>query len=135
MDPAAAADVEAKVAPAPDPAAAATLRDVVRDSAEYARALGHLVASEAELAKVNLVRILIVALLLPAIAAGAVLSLDAFFAALLFRWMQDWSLAIATIALVNLALLAGALWVLRSWWRTLSLPRSRAAFASLWERP
>ncbi len=135
MDPAAAADAEAKAAPAPDAAAAATLADVVRDSAEYARALGHLVASEAELAKVNLVRILIVALLLPAIAAGGVLSLDAFFAALLFRWMQDWSLAIGTVALANLVLLAALFLALRSWWRTLSLPRSRAAFASLWERP
>jgi uncharacterized membrane protein YqjE len=135
VDPAASADVEAKAAPAPDAATAATLRDVVRDSAEYAHALGQLVASEAELAKVNLVRILIVALLVPAIAAGAVLSLDAFFAALLFDWMQDWSLAIGTVALANLALLAGSLWVLRSWWRTLSLPRSRAAFAGLWERP
>ena len=135
MDPAAAADVEAKAKPAPDAATAATLGDVVRDSAEYARALGHLVASEAELAKVNLVRILIVALLLPAIAAGAVLSLDAFFAALLFRHMQDWSLAIGTVALANIALLAGLFWALRSWWRTLSLPRSRAAFSSLWERP
>jgi hypothetical protein len=137
VDPAATADVEAKATPAPTPetAAAATLADVVRDSAEYARALGQLVASEAELARVNLVRIFIVALLLPAIAAGAVLSLDAFFAALLFRWMQDWSLAIGTVALANLVLLAGFFWALRSWWRTLSLPRSRAAFSSLWERP
>jgi len=135
VDPAATADVEVKAKPAPEAAAAATLGDVVRDSAEYARALGHLVASEAELAKVNLVRILIVALLLPAIAAGAILSLDAFFAALLFRRMQDWSLAIGTVALANLALLAGLFWALRSWWRTLSLPRSRAAFAGLWERP
>jgi hypothetical protein len=135
VDPAATADVEAKATPAPDTAAAATLGDVVRDSAEYARALGQLVASEAELAKVNLVRILVVALLLPAVAAGAVLSLDAFFAALLFHWMQDWSLAIGTVALANLVLLAGFFWALRSWWRTLSLPRSRAAFAGLWERP
>ena len=135
MDPAATADVEVKAKPAPAAAAAATLGDVVRDSAEYARALGHLVASEAELAKVNLVRILIVALLLPAIAAGAVLSLDAFFAALLFRWMQDWSFAIGTVALANLVVLACLFLALRSWWRTLSLPRSRAAFASLWERP
>jgi hypothetical protein len=133
VDPAATADVEAR--PAPEAAATATLADVVHDSAEYARALGQLVASEAELAKVNLVRILIVALLLPAIAAGAFLSLDAFAAALLFRWMQDWSLAIGAVALANLVLLAGSFWALRSWWRTLSLPRSRAAFASLWERP
>jgi len=135
VDPAATADVEAKATPAPDTAAAATLGDVVRDSAEYARALGQLVASEAELAKVNLVRILVVALLLPAIAAGAVLSIDAFFAALLFRWMQEWSLAIGTVVLADLVLLAGLFWALRSWWRTLSLPRSRAAFAGLWERP
>ena len=134
MDPAAAADVATPAAP-PEAAATASLRDIVRDSGEYARALGQLVAGEAELAKVNLIRILVVALLVPAIAAGAVLSLDALFAALLFRWMQDWSLAIGSVAFANLAVLACALWLLRSWWRTLSLPRSRAALASLWERP
>jgi len=43
VDPAAAVDAEAKAAAAPDAATAATLADVVRDSAEYARALGQLV--------------------------------------------------------------------------------------------
>ena len=107
------------------------MRAVVRDSAEYARALGQLVSSEAALARVNLNRLLIVALLVPAVACGAVLGLDALFAALAFRVIGDWSLAIGAVAAVNLILLATAFWLLRSWWQSLSLPRSRDALSSL----
>jgi hypothetical protein len=137
VDPVAAATTQAaaEAVPAPDAATSASVRELARDSAEYARALGQLVASEANLAKVNLTRILIVALLVPAIAIGAILSLDAVVAALLFSWLQGWSLAIGAVAFANLVLLACALWLLREWWRTLSLPRSRAALAALWERP
>lgn len=109
---------------------------LLHDSTEYARALGQLVASEAELAKVNLTRILIVALLVPAIAAGAVLAVNAWFAAVLASWLKSWPLAIGAVALIDVGALAGALWLLRGWWRTLSLPRSRAALSSLWgEKP
>ena len=132
-----AADSANTAAPAPDPiaGASASLHTLVRDSGEYARALGQLLASEAELAKVNLLRILAMALIVPAIAAGAVLGFDAMFAALLVRWIGDWAWAIGAVALFNVALLACAFVLLRAWWRTLSLPRSRAAIAALWERP
>jgi hypothetical protein len=132
-----AADTAAPAAPAPDSiaGASASLHTLVRDSGEYARALGQLLASEAELAKVNLLRILAIALIVPAIAAGAVLGLDAMFAALLVRWIGDWAWAIGAVALFNVVLLACSFVLLRAWWRTLSLPRSRAAIAALWERP
>jgi uncharacterized membrane protein YqjE len=108
---------------------------LLRDSTEYARALGQLVASETELAKVNLVRIAIVALLVPAIAAGAVLALNAWLAVLLSEWVNSWALAIGGVALIDVAALAFSMWLLRGWWRTLSLPRSRAALSGLWEKP
>ena len=132
-----AADTATPAAPAADPiaGASASLHTLVRDSGEYARALGQLLASEAELAKVNLLRILAIALIVPAIAAGAVLGFDAMFAALLVHWMGDWAWAIGAVALFNVLLLACAFALLRAWWRTLSLPRSRAAIAALWERP
>jgi hypothetical protein len=137
VGPATATDAAAEAAPAPttNAPASASLSEIVRDSAEYARALGQLVASEAALAKVSLARIFVVALLVPAIAIGVVLGLDALLVALLFRWTSNWSIAIAIVAAANIALLLLALWLLRSWWHTLSLPRSRAALASLWERP
>ena len=134
MDPAAAPAADATTG-STAAAASASLADLVRDSSEYAHALGQLVASEAELAKVNFTRLLIVALLVPAIAGGGVLAIDALFAALLDHWLHDWVVAIATVATINLSLLGTALWLLRSWWRSLSLPRSRAALASLWEHP
>jgi hypothetical protein len=134
MDPAA-APITPETANAAAGAPSSVVSNLLRDSTEYARALGQLVASEAELAKVNLTRILIVALLVPALAGGAVLALDAWFAALLAHWLPGWIPAIGAVALANVAALALSLWLLRGWWRTLSLPRSRAALSSLWEKP
>jgi hypothetical protein len=111
---------------------AASLAGLARDSSGYARALGQLVAGEAELAKTNLTRLLVVALLAPAIAAGSVMTLDAMLAALLMRWLHAWTWAIGIVAAANVALLLTSLWLLRTWWRSLSLPRSRAALGRLW---
>ena len=111
---------------------AASLGELARDTSSYAHALARLVACEAELAKINLPRLLVVALLAPAVAVGTLLALDALLAALLMRWLSDWTWAIASVAALNVALLATALWLLRSWWRSLSLPRSRAALARPW---
>jgi hypothetical protein len=36
------------------------------------------------------------------------------------------------VALLDIAALLGLLWLLRSWWRTLSLPHSRQALTRLW---
>ena len=125
----------AEAAPAAGDSTASVVGKLLHDSTEYARALGQLVASETELAKVNLVRILLVALLVPAISVGAVIALNAWLAALLAGWTSSWPIGIGAVALVNVAALALAVWLLRGWWRTLSLPRSRAALSGLWEKP
>jgi len=125
----------AEAAPAAGDSTASVVGKLLHDSTEYARALGQLVASETELAKVNLVRILLVALLVPAISVGAVVALNAWLAALLAGWTSSWPIGIGAVALVNVAALALAVWLLRGWWRTLSLPRSRAALSGLWEKP
>ncbi len=107
----------------------ASLTDVAQHTAEYARAWGSLLINEAVLAKANLVRLLLLALIVPALALGAALSIDALLAALVHRWLQDWSLAVCAVLLLNIAALLGTLMLLRNWWRSLSLPRSRAALS------
>jgi hypothetical protein len=134
MDPGAIPSSAEAAKAASDPTSSVVSK-LLRDSTEYARALGQLVASETELAKVNLVRIVVVALLVPAVAAGVVLALNAWLAALLAGWVASWALAIGVVALINVTALAFAVWLLRGWWRTLSLPRSRAALSGLWEKP
>ncbi|HET7778567.1 MAG TPA: hypothetical protein VFL07_08445, partial [Rudaea sp.] len=77
-------EVDAPVAEAPaaQPASAvdgdadASLVDLARNSTRFVRAWGSLVASEAALARVNLGRLLLLALFIPAIAIGLVLGLD-----------------------------------------------------------
>jgi len=112
----------------------ASLGDLVRDAGDYAQALARLAALEAHQAKVSLPRLLIVALLLPAIAVCAALAIDAGAATLLAAWLHDWTWAIGLVAAANVVLLLGALQLLRSWWRALSLPRTRAAIAELRRR-
>lgn len=111
----------------------AELRQLAHDVAAYARALGYLVLSEAALAKVNLVRLLLLALAVPAIAFGILLGVDALLAALALRLLGDWILAVVCVLLVNAGLLALTLVLLRGWWQSLSLPRSRAALARVIE--
>jgi len=113
------------------PHADASFATLARDTAEYARAWGSLAASEAALAKINLVRLLVLALIVPALALGVVLGIDALLAALAFRLLQNWGLAIASVVLVDLGLLLGVFALLRQWWRSLSLPRSRAELSRL----
>jgi len=108
------------------PNADASFATLARDTAEYARAWGSLVVSEAALAKVNFVRLLVLVLIVPALAFGVLLGIDALLAALAFHWLQDWSLAVTGVVLVNLGLLLAVFALLRQWWRSLSLPRSRA---------
>jgi len=133
-------EVDAPVADAPpaqasnaaDGDADPSLVDLARNSARFARAWGSLIASEAALARVNLGRLLLLALFIPAIAIGIVLGLDGVLAGLLYRLVSDWALALGGVVLVNLGLLVGVLVLLRRWWRTLSLPRSREALIGLW---
>ena len=133
-------EVDAPVAEAPpaQPASAVdgdrdpSLVDLARNSTRFVRAWGSLVASEAALARVNLGRLLLLALFIPAIAIGIVLGLDGVLAGLLYRLLSDWALALGAVVLINVGLLVGVLVLLRRWWRTLSLPRSREALTSLW---
>lgn len=106
---------------------------LARDAGAYARALGELALSEAALARVNFVRLLLLALALPAIVFGILLGVDALLAALLLRLVADWSIAVLGVVVVNVALLAATLLQLRRWWRSLSLPRSRAALSRVLE--
>lgn len=124
--------------PPPQPPGAAdggadpSLADLAQNTTRYVRAWGVLIASEAALARINLFRVLLLALFVPAIAIGIVLGLDGVLAGLLFRLGSDWTVAMGAVALVNLGLLVGVLVLLRRWWRTLSLPRSREALTRLW---
>jgi protein-S-isoprenylcysteine O-methyltransferase Ste14 len=123
-------------APAPRPEDhAARLVEVARLSAEYVQSWTLLLASEAGLAKVNLVRLLVVGLLFPAVAFAAVVAIDGFATALLQRWLDSWILSVGIVAAANVLIVLAMLWMLRSWWRTLSLPRSRAALNDLLARP
>ncbi|MGH8122178.1 MAG: hypothetical protein ACREPT_05355 [Rudaea sp.] len=126
-----AARAEASAAQPEDGATLSDLSAIAQHGTQYARAWGALLISEAALAKVNLVRILVLMLVVPALALGALLSIDALLATLAQRWLQDWNLAICSVFLLNIAALLGTLMLLRSWWRSLSLPHSRAALARL----
>jgi len=126
---------EVAATPAPSPVAGGdepSLADLARNSTRYARAWGDLVSSEAALARINLGRMLLVSLFIPALAVGVVAGLDGVLAGLLHHVVADWTVAIGGVAVINLAALFGVLYVLRRWWRTLSLPRSRAALTRLW---
>ena len=123
-------------APAPRPEDhGARLAEIARLSGEYVQSWTLLLASEAGLAKVNLVRLLIVGLLFPAVAFAAIVAIDGFGAVLLQRWLESWILSIGIVAALNILAVFGMLWMLRSWWRTLSLPRSRAALSNLLAKP
>lgn len=118
--------------PAGIPPAEPSISDLAKNTTRYARAWADMVAGEAALARVNLGRLLLAALFVPAIAIGVVLGLDGLLASLLYRLWPNWSIAIGGVLIFNVGLLFGTLRLLRQWWRTLSLPRSREALARLW---
>jgi uncharacterized membrane protein YqjE len=113
---------------APDPA----IVELGRHAVSFARAWLELVAGEAALAKANLFRLLLGALVVPALAFGIIGAIDALLAASLFALAGNWMLAIGAVTALNIALLLGLLWLVRDWWRTLSLPQSRDALTRLW---
>src|ERR1700693_273788 len=84
--------------PPADGSADPSLVDLARNTTRYARAWGDLVASEAALARINLGRLLLVALFIPAIAVGVVLGFDGVLASLLYRLLPDWTVAIGGVA-------------------------------------
>jgi hypothetical protein len=116
---------------AQEPAPTASLGAVAHDTADYVQAWSTLVASETRLASVSLVRLGVAALLIPALALGICITLNAFLTALLHRLLQDWSTCLAIVLFVNLVGAYGLLVAMRHWWRNLSLPRSRAALTQL----
>ena len=127
-----AGDVPASLPSPPAGAHPPSLADLARNSTRFARAWGNLVASEAALARINLGRMLLVALFIPALAVGIVAGLDGVLAGLLHHLVADWAVVSGAVAVFNLILLFCVLLVLRRWWRTLGLPRSREALTRLW---
>jgi len=120
-----------------DPVSAAAphepgVTDLARDAIAFGRAWLNLVAGEAALAKINLFRLLLGALLILAVAIGLIASIDAVAAVLLFVLCGNWLIAVVSTAILNVVLLVVLLWLVRSWWRTLSLPQSRQALSRLW---
>lgn len=116
---------------AQEPAPTASLGAVAHDTSDYVQAWSALLASETRLARVSLVRLGLAALIVPAVALGICITLDAFLVALLHRLLQDWSSCLAIVLFANLLVAFGLVGAMRHWWRNLSLPRSRAALVHL----
>ena len=127
-------NVAVEGAPAGTVPADSSLGDLARDTGAFAKTWFRLITSEAALARVNLVRIVLVALLVPAIAIGIVAGVNGIVVTLLYALIASWPLAFLGAALLNVAILVWMLWMLRNWWRTLSLPRSRKALTGLWSK-
>jgi hypothetical protein len=118
------------MAHAQEPAAPA-LAAVAHDTSAYVQAWSELLASETRLARVSLGRLGFAVLVLPALALGICITLDAFLVAVLSRFVHDWSSCVALVLFANLAAAYALLVAMRHWWHTLSLPRSRGALTQL----
>ena len=108
--------------------------DLAHDTSAYVRAWSALVTSETRLAGKSVLRLAFAALVIPALALAICSTVDALLIALLNRWVHDWTSSIAIVLTLNLAGLAALLFVMRRWWRNLSLPRSRGALTQLLRR-
>ena len=122
-----------QVAPsvAQEPAPTASLGAVAHDTSEYVQAWSALVASETSLARVSLARLGLAALIIPALALGICMTLNALLATMLHHVLQDWSICLALVLFGNLLGAYGLRVAMRQWWRNVSLPRSRAALTQL----
>jgi Putative Actinobacterial Holin-X, holin superfamily III len=120
----------------PDDTAAPSpsLGDLAHGTSDYVRAWSALFAAETQLAGRSAVRLVLAALVIPALALGICITLDAFIAALLARWLHDWTLCIAITLILDLTALGLVLLAMRRWWRNLTLPRSRDALARMLQR-
>jgi hypothetical protein len=129
-----AADPPIHCPPAETAADAASIAELARDTSDYVRAWSALVASETRLASTSALRLALAALVIPALTLAICITVDALVAAVLNRWLHDWSSCIAVTLLLNLAGLCAVLIAMRRWWRNLSLPRSRGALTHLLQR-
>ncbi len=120
--------------PQEPPAETASLENLARDTHEYVRAWSSLLTSETRLARISLVRLALAALVIPALALGICVALDALIVTALNRWLQDWSVSIAIVLGLDVAALGVLLLAMRRWWHNLSLPRSRNALTQLLDR-
>jgi hypothetical protein len=114
-----------------EPATPASFSAVAQDTSDYVQAWGALIASETRLTRLSLARLGVAALIVPALALGICITLDAFLVALLHRLLPDWSSCLALVLFANLVGTYGLLVAMRHWWRNLTLPRSRAALTQL----
>lgn len=128
-------DSDPPVAEEADAQTAASLTTLAQEGIEYLRNFVQLLLGETALAGNSLRRLLVSALVVPAIVLSTWLALNALVAALLQRWLQDWIAAVAIVLVFDVATLALFWLAMRRWWRDLSLPRSRAAIARLMDRP
>jgi hypothetical protein len=127
-------DHAAPAAPQQQTSPVASIGDLAHDTSSYVHAWTTLLGSETQLARVSAVRLAFAALIIPALALAICITFDAFVAALLNRWLHDWSSCIAIVLFADLAALCCLLLGMRRWWRNLSLPRSRRALTQLLER-
>lgn len=116
---------------AQDSAPAASIGAVAHETSNYVQAWSALVMSETRLASASLVRLGIAALVLPALALGIFINLDAVLVAVINRVLHEWSVSLAIVLFANLLGAYVLLLAMRRWWRNLSLPRSRDALTQL----
>jgi H+/Cl- antiporter ClcA len=108
--------------------------DLAHYTVDYVRTWSELFAHEAELARICANRLLLATVWVCFIVFGVVVTSNALTAALFNRWLQNWASALALTLLANLVVLLLLLLGMRSWWRKLSLPRSRRALSDLIHR-
>jgi len=110
------------------------ISDLAHCRGEYVRAWSELFASEAQLARICVNRLLLAAVWACFLVFGMVVAGNVLTATLLQRWLHDWASAVALTLLLNCLVLFALLLAMRSWWRNLSLPRSRRALSELLQR-
>ncbi len=77
---------------------------------------------------------MIAALVIPALVLMIGVAANALIAAVLDRWLHDWSACIAIALFLDMLALYGLVVAMRRWWHNLSLPRSRCALTQLLEQ-
>jgi hypothetical protein len=112
----------------------ARISDLAHYTGDYVRAWSELFAGEAQLARICVNRLLLAALCAAFLVFGIIIGGNVLVAALLERWLHDWASAVALTLLIDCAVLFALLLAMRSWWRNLSLPRSRRALRELMQR-